>query len=199
MRHQVEPLRDVEAVRVLGGVRHLVEVLRLEGDEHALLGRAHWRRPARNASARRRRRGRRRISCWKRRRIAEPPERNISTLMPVSFWNSVDDLLALVDRRRGVPDHLAFGLRLGDVDGVLGVGGGEQREQRERAKRSGEVSCGVSLFLVVVCRLVRRSFRARAQLASPESIATELAAFNARCVTATATHGFRVAPSARPE
>src|SRR5262245_4913977 len=28
------------------------------------------------------------ISCWKRRRIAEPPERNISTLMPVSFWKA---------------------------------------------------------------------------------------------------------------
>src|SRR6476659_8068262 len=28
------------------------------------------------------------ISCWKRRRIEEPPERNISTLMPVSFWNA---------------------------------------------------------------------------------------------------------------
>src|SRR5262245_43850576 len=27
-------------------------------------------------------------SCWNRRRIAEPPERNISTLMPVSFWNA---------------------------------------------------------------------------------------------------------------
>src|SRR3954470_2151879 len=28
------------------------------------------------------------ISCWKRRRMEEPPERNISTLMPVSFWNA---------------------------------------------------------------------------------------------------------------
>src|SRR3954467_485446 len=28
------------------------------------------------------------ISCWKRRRIEGPPERNISTLMPVSFWNA---------------------------------------------------------------------------------------------------------------
>ena len=27
------------------------------------------------------------ISCWKRRRMAEPPERNISTLMPYSFSN----------------------------------------------------------------------------------------------------------------
>ena len=37
VRHQVEPLADEQAVRVLGGIRHLVEVLRLEGDEQALL------------------------------------------------------------------------------------------------------------------------------------------------------------------
>jgi hypothetical protein len=35
--HHVEPLADEQAVRVLGGVRHLVEILRLEGDEESLL------------------------------------------------------------------------------------------------------------------------------------------------------------------
>src|SRR5262249_1768314 len=55
----------------------------------------------------------------------------------VFFLERFGDLLALLDRRRGVPDDLALGLRLGDVNGVLRVGGGETEgaDQDDRAKQ----------------------------------------------------------------
>ncbi len=105
-RHHVEPLRDSTGRSGPSRVRDLVEVLRLERHEHALAReRGGGRRIGRGQHVRQRRPAS--FSCWKRRRIAEPPERNISTLMPWAFSNRRHDLLALFDRRGGVPGYLA--------------------------------------------------------------------------------------------
>jgi hypothetical protein len=125
----VEPLRDEEPVLVLRGVRHLVEVLRLERDEHALAPEH---------------RGGRRIGggqhvggnapgvdlllkAPQHRRAAGAEQLDLDA---VFLLEGVGDLLRLRQRRRGVPDHLAFGFRLRQVGRVLRQGRGRECDQR---------------------------------------------------------------------
>ena len=125
MRHHVQPLADEQAIRILGGVGHLVEIDRLEGDEETLL--------AERVGGR---------GLGMRQHVDRDPS-GVHFLLEAAqdggtagaehlhldaglLLERVGDLLALLDRRRGVPDHLAFRLRLGDIDGVLRTSGRDE-------------------------------------------------------------------------
>src|SRR5436305_966833 len=121
---------DEVAVLVLGGVRHLVEILRLEGDNDSY-ARQHGRGCGIGCGQH--------IGCY-------PPGVDLLLeaaedggaagaehldLDAVFLLEQVDDLLRLRKRRRGVPDHLALGLGFGEVDGILRGSGSSERDDRK--------------------------------------------------------------------
>ena len=118
------------AGRVLGGGRHLVEILRLEGDEQPLLaeriggGRLgvgqHVDRDAAGIHLL--------LEAAQDRRAAGAEHLDLDAVL---LLERLGDLLSLLDRRRGVPDQLAFGFGLLDVDGILRVRGAEEGGERQ--------------------------------------------------------------------
>ena len=120
------------------------------------------------------------ISCWKRRRIAEPPERNISTLMPFSFWKASTIFwpwsIGVEVYQITLPSAFALATSTASWAWAGVSSANSASAQSGEANFMTAFPCSVALF---VAGLFAGHSGARAQLASPESIAIEPIVFNA--------------------